>query len=94
MNFQNQPSRTLHRRKPEESGKLRLTIDSLGVYDWFRAKQNEFLRGIRINIRQGKRDESISTMALLYMLKTFLESGTCIKVFRTFAKNYQKYFDE
>jgi len=38
----------------KEQGKLRLTIDGFGVYDWFRAKQNEFLRGIRVNTGQGK----------------------------------------
>jgi hypothetical protein len=39
---------------PKEQGKLRLTIDGLGVYEWFRTKQNEFLRGIGVDIGQGK----------------------------------------
>jgi hypothetical protein len=38
----------------KEKGKFRLLIDNLDVYDWFRAKKQEFLKSIRVNVKQGK----------------------------------------
>jgi len=63
-------------KKPRKNrAKLRQTIDGLSVYEWFRAKQNEFLRGIGVNIRRRKGKKvyvSAMATALFYMLKTFL----------------------
>ncbi|GHT36139.1 hypothetical protein AGMMS49574_27360 [Bacteroidia bacterium] len=54
QSFKADQSQMMIDENPKEKGKLRLNIDSLDVYDWFRTKKQEFLKGIGISIKQGK----------------------------------------
>ncbi|GHV31172.1 hypothetical protein FACS1894177_05130 [Bacteroidia bacterium] len=54
QSFKAEQSQMMIDENPKEKGKLRLNIDSLDVYDWFRTKKQEFLKGIGINIKRGK----------------------------------------
>jgi hypothetical protein len=54
QSFKANQSQMIIDENPKEKGKLRLNIYSLDVYDWFRAKKQEFLKSIGIDVRQGK----------------------------------------
>ncbi|GHT07278.1 mobilization protein [Bacteroidia bacterium] len=54
QSFKADQSQMMIDENPKEKGKLRLNIDSLDIYDWFRTKKQEFLKGIGISIKRGK----------------------------------------
>lgn len=45
--------------EPKKPGKLRLTIDSVDIIEWFRLKQKEFLKSIGITIRNKAQEKKI-----------------------------------